>query len=258
MVYNNVTNALRRWCDEEIGWYVERYEEERITGQQSLRYLSYTVPGELQYKLGLLIDREFPDYNAYLAAVSDLMSFYMRPTLKQAQGKVALYYIRSAENRFREYLGTLSPEQPAPAYPYCRVIRGEETERIANHFFEVWNYDVNYWYPLNGTYDEDKLFIARQWVEPHLKELHRLLGLPQQHIYEYGEARFFHPHCAEVDHLEDYSGSEQAYCPKDFSWIIYYSHENTITFAGTIIPQVKILLHAETEHWNRFEWDDLS
>jgi hypothetical protein len=59
-----------------------------------------------------------------------------------------------------------------------------------------------------------------------------------------------------VDKLEDCSGCETAYCPKDFSWIIYYSHENTVTFAGTIVPQIKKLLRSEQAYWNRFDWSD--
>ena len=45
------------------------------------------------------------------------------------------------------------------------------------------------------------------------------------------------------------------YTDKDFSWAIYFSHENTVAFAGSIVPTVKELLANEKEHWDKFEWD---
>lgn len=140
--------------------------------------------------------------------------------------------------------------------PYYRIILGGEANSIAAHFFYVWKYDTTYWYLLNGMSGDDKLFIPPKRIEPYRREIHQLLGLPQDHIYEYGEAWYDRPHCAEVDEIENYSGCETAYCPKDFSWIIYSSHENTVTFAGTIIPRIKEILRAEQEYWNRFDWTD--
>ena len=45
------------------------------------------------------------------------------------------------------------------------------------------------------------------------------------------------------------------YTDKDFSWAIYFSHENTVAFAGTIVPKVKEMMSKEKEHWNKFEWN---
>lgn len=256
MVYNNVTNTLRKWCNEMTQRYSDQYQQKRATTGQSLRFLPYIVTAELHYKLGVLVDRDFHGYKAYLDAVADLMSIHIDSRLKKEYGKVELYYIRTAETEFRNYLETISPDCPAPACPYHRIIWGKEADMIADRIYNAWGYDTSYWYPLSGTSGDGMFFISPNWMEPHLDEIRCLLGIPHNHIYEYGEARYDRPHCAEVDALENYSGQETVYCAKDFSWIIYYSHENTVTFAGTIVPRIKEILHAETEHWNRFEWDD--
>ena len=47
-------------------------------------------------------------------------------------------------------------------------------------------------------------------------------------------------------------GCEVAYTDKDFRWLIYFSHEGTVTFAGSFVPQVKNILRNETAHWNRW------
>lgn len=256
MVYNNVTNTLRNWCNEMTHRYSEEYRLERTRIGQSVRFLSYLVTAELSYKLGTLIDKDYPSFESFRNAVLELIPIHIDHTLKKELGKIETYYVQRAESAFREYMDSVSPDCPSPNVPYYRIIHGEEANNVANRFYETWRYDTTYWYPLNGMSEDDKLFISPKRIKPYLQEIHQLLGLPQDHIYEYGEAWYGRPHCAEVDELEDFSGCETAYCPKDFSWIIYYSHENTVTFAGTIVPQIKEILRLETEHWNRFEWDD--
>ena len=61
--------------------------------------------------------------------------------------------------------------------------------------------------------------------------------------------------CIETVELNEYSGCETIYTDKDFSWAIYFSHENTVAFAGSIVPKIKELLSNESEHWNKFEWN---
>lgn len=256
MVYNNVTNTLRNWCNEMTHRYSNEYQIERTRSGQSVRFLSYLVTAELSYKLGSIIDKDYPFFEAYRNAILELIPIHINHTLKKELGKIETYYVQRAESAFLEYLDSVLADCPSPNVPYCRIIQGPEAISIADHFYESWKYDTTYWYPLNGMSGNEMLFISPKRIEPYLGAIRQLLGLPQNHIYEYGEARYDRLHCAEVEELENYSGCETAYCPKDFSWIIYFSHENTVTFAGTIVPQIKEILRSEMEHWNRFEWDD--
>lgn len=256
MIFNNVTNSLRKWCDEMTRIYSAEYEAERSTACQSFRFLSYLVTAELSYKLASMTDLDYPSFDAYRSAVLDLIPIHMDFSLKRELGRVESYYVHRAEAAFREYLDTVSPDCISPDVPYYRVILGAEADAIGEQFYRVWKYDTSYWYPLKEMPGEDKLYIAPQRIEPYWDKIYPLLGLHRNHIYEYGEAVYDHPHCAEVEELADYAGCETAYCPKDFSWIIYFSHENTVTFAGSILPQVKQILHGEKAHWNCFDWED--
>ena len=252
MVYNNVTNALRAWCDTMTTQYAEKYEREG----NSQWALCSRVTGEMSYKLGTLIDKESPHFGAYRQAVPELLAMRIDFVKFAERTKVEDFYIEKAERAFCAFLDSLTPDCPSPDVPYCRRIWGEEADGIAQRFYEVWGYDTDYWFPLNGMSMEDKLFLAPKYLEPHRAEIDRALGLPEQRIYEYGEPWYDCIHCAEVDATEDYDCCEVAYCPKDFSWIMYFSHENTVAFAGTIVPRIKEILHDEREHWNVFEWEN--
>ena len=255
MVFNNITNLLRQWCCAKSQEYCRAYQQAGTANGGNSRFFSYLVTDELCYKLGTLIDLDFPHYDAYLTAIIQLMCIHVNPSLSGTLGKVQEYYVHMAETAFHAYLKTLTPDCAAPLCPYWRTIWGKEAEGIIAEIQDKWNYNKSYWYPLDGTQDEDRFFISPQWLKPHLAEIKNALGLPNGHIYEYGESMYTCSHCAEVDDLYFYDGLEHVHCPKDFSWIIYYSHENTVTFAGSIVPQIKEILHAEKAHWNHFEWD---
>ena len=138
--------------------------------------------------------------------------------------------------------------------PYYRVINGEERERLEYTILEKWDYDpVHYWYPLRGGFDEKKLFFPADRLEPYLVRLRRLLGLPDRHIYEYGEGCGESSQLALVDDIYGYGGFECMCLPEDLSWAVYFSHEDTVTFAGSILGAVKELLADEREHWNKWE-----
>lgn len=86
------------------------------------------------------------------------------------------------------------------------------------------------------------------YFEPYLKEFSTLIGIPENHIYEYGESAFRPVHCLETIELQEYGGCETVYTDKDFTWLICHSHEDTVAFAGTIVPKIKELLKKEEEH----------
>lgn len=250
MKFNNVTDTLRQFCLDRAAAYGEEYE--RCGGMCFCRYL---VMYELHEKLCTLVDREFSDFGAYLAAVKELIPGHLNPTL-QKPTPVTEYFIREAEDAFCRYLEHISPDCPAPKIPYLRNLTGEEAEKIAALFREKWDYvPRNYWYPMTGGgIREDRLFLSADYVEPYWSALEKLLGLPEKHLFCLSENNYpGGPACMEMAELIGYGGLENACCDRELSWIIYFSHEQTVTFAGSILPQVRELLAAEREHWNRWK-----
>ncbi len=99
----------------------------------------------------------------------------------------------------------------------------------------------------------DKFFVMFDYAEPYMEQIKQIIGLPQTHIYSYGEDAFRPENCIETVELIEYGGCESIYTDKGFSWAIYFSHENTVAFAGSIVSAVKELLSKEKEHWDKFE-----
>lgn len=242
MVFNNVIGALQEWCTADM---------ERMIQGSMKQYWKARFAEEMVYKLGSLIDREFDDFFQFRNAVLDLLPQRILYALVQERSEAALALLQEAEAEFRAYLEEVPADVSAKQGPYYRVILGEERDAIGYAILEKWEYSTAYWYPLSGEFDETKLYLDAELLEPYWDRLLELLDLSEKRVYEYGESWYIGEHCAEVDDLYGYCGNEAVYVPKDLSWIIYFSHEGTVTFGGTIVPAVKELLKDEMEHWNK-------
>ena len=257
MVLNNIINHLIIWCRGKAEVYRIAY---KANGGGFC--IGSTFAYEMDFKLSTLMDRPFESADALKKEVLDLLDVHYEPGILKPQNRTAQYIIDKVKREFREYLdevlakwGTL----PLVDLPYSRAIVGTEAAALQKRFRSVWGYEKNsYWFPLMGDEPKevaDKFFIMFDHFEPYMKQFEQIIGLPRTHLYCYGETVCRPPHCFETTELIEYGGCETIYTDKDFSWAVYFSHEDTVAFAGAIVPAVKELLMGEKEHWDKFEWD---
>lgn len=250
MKFNNVIDTLRLACGELSVHYSEAYQQHG----DSLCYFRYLVTDEIGAQLCTLVDAEFSDFAEFCGLVREFLSDYSDCLMKNPQPE-AKVYIQEAEQAFLEQLEAVKPDCKAPQIPYFRYLTGEERNHVIARFREKWDYVPHkYWYPLTSLkIKEDTLFLMADYVEGYWPQIEILLGLTEKRIYSCGESDYSGLECAEVTEIVGYGGFETAYCPKDFSWIIYFSHEETVTFAGSILPEIRKILEPERAHWNRWE-----
>ena len=257
MTFNNIINYLKLWCSNKAEIYQKAYGE-----CGSITYVGCQVAYELEFKVLTLIDKPFENIEGLKREVLDFIDVHYDPAVINSQNNLAKHIIDKINQEFCDYLEELLSKKEALALtdiPYTRVIVGSEAKILQEKFRSVWGYEnTSYWFPLMGDEPREiseKFFIMRDYCEPYMKQLEQIIGIPQTHIYSYGECHFRPHNCIETVELFEYDGLEMIYTDKDFSWAIYFSHENTIAFAGSIVPKVKELLSNEKEHWDKFEWD---
>lgn len=256
MIFNQSVEYLAQWCREQEEWYREQMH-------QGLLFVKRSFFDAMAYKLYILTDREadsFEDWRRLARKLvrhqcSDLLAKDQSPLARQVRRNrdpEALALLEEAEREYLEFLDGMTQADTADPQRYLRVLTGEEKAEVEYDVLLRWGYDTHYWYPLEGSFDDSKLFLNVQYLEGYWDRLSALIGLPQERVYECGESIFELSGCVEVDELYGYGGCECAYLPKDLSWIIYFSHEGTVTFAGSIVPAVRELLKDEREHWNQW------
>lgn len=255
MTFNNLINHLKRWCINKATVYRKAYGE-----YGGVSYVGYLVVYELEWKLSTLIDKPFNSVDDLQAEILRLIDIHFDPSILKPENNVAKQIIRKINKEFCEFIEDVLPRMDNLTLvdiPYNRVIIGSEATILQDKFRSVWGYEnTSYWFPLMGdkpTKISEKFYIMFDYVEPYMKEIEQIIGLPQTHLYSCGESIFGLPNCLETVELIEYGGLETIYTDLDFSWAIYFSHENTVTFAGSIVPKIKDLLSNEKQHWDKFQ-----
>ena len=258
MTFNNIINHLKLWCINKAEVYQNVYEN-----HGGITYVGYQIAYELEFKLSTLIDKSFESIEDFKREVINLIDVHYEPSILNPQNSLVQHIIDKINKEFGEFLEEVLSKQESLSLvdmPYMRVIIGSEANALQDKFRSVWGYvNTSYWFPLMGDEPKEvseKFFIMFDHVEPYMKQVEQIIGLPQTHIYSYVEGDISRPpNCLETVEIIEYGGCETIYTDKDFTWAIYFSHENTVAFAGSIVPKIKELLSNESEHWNKFEWD---
>ena len=258
MQYNEIINRLKLWLRNTAEIYEKIYQK-----HGDVTYIGYILANEWIFKLSMLIDKNFESKDDLRNTILNLHHVHYEESVRNPKNETANYIIEKINAEFFEYLEEILSQKdhlPPADIPYYRVIIGEEAEDLLEKFRKIWGYDgTDYWFPLTSKKTKEiseKFFIMFDYVEPYIKQIEKIIGLPQAHIYECDEEEWSYPkHCFENAELIEYSAAECFYTDKDFSWAIYFSHEATVSFAGRIVPKIKELLKDEEAHWNRWEYD---
>jgi hypothetical protein len=127
----------------------------------------------------------------------------------------------------------------------------KDIAEVRDKLKEKWSIGYrDYWSPLNGDIREDTEFFNYQIFQKEfgMEKLGRLISdLGHTNIYELNEAN--DDEKVGVIEMEDYSGRELYYTNEDCDWVVYLSHENTITIAG---PSLLHALKIKWTDWNKY------
>ena len=243
MVFNKVTDSLRQWCIKYAYTARSAYSPSNSNDFRAPpSSLTCRTASDLAFWLGTLTDRDFAAYPSYCRAVRELLPVRITPPLRHDPSKIEQYYIQKTERAFLKEFSRLTPDCPSPGIPYFRVLPEAEASSVKRRLAEVWDCHENqYWYPLSAVRipKEQLCYLSASSLEGRLEHLAELLDVAEQHSYCLYEGWFDLPNCVETGEMDDYAGSECFYSAKDFRWLIYFSHEETVSFAGSIVPAVK-------------------
>jgi hypothetical protein len=260
--------VARRYCQERFSEWVQVYED--LQRNENWRVDNLFKPG---WDYSDEAYRTFPRYRVAkntqteierLAADSRMSPAEMRRFLiaasEKAQAglqieltnKLAHEAIREEAEDFRVYVETLAPTDliHVEPLPYRRVLGREESELHWGELRKAWSVGGGYWFPLKEGQMPPNILafhtdyfqsingqrILREALErqgvSHVLLLHEF-GDPEYEI----ELGIFEP--GYRDGGEQYSTSKQA------DWIVYASHESSITVGGEWLINVFRSLHPE-------------
>ncbi|SEW35150.1 hypothetical protein [Chitinophaga arvensicola] len=236
-----LTTAARTYCKEHFDYWSARYVKER-TGKSFPEY-SYT---DNDYNL-------FPRYNVLSAILGEveMLTGKTWPDLEQCretlihigdtasspftvnENNIEQNAIREERDKFIHFISTITPSELAlvAPLPWRRRLPSAEQAAVRQVLLERWNYDGDYWDPLDYRCPTETIYLAKKnitandyqaiisFISSYAAPL--LLELTEDGTDAEIDINLFHPDCYET-----------VYCDRNYEWIIYGSYESTVTFAG--------------------------
>jgi hypothetical protein len=249
--------AARRYCLDRHRYWCQRYSEIVIKGgdrqQDGYHYSSealatfprYNVLNAIRVELERIDSAKLGNLEstrAFLVLAGETAEdeFTMRPISEiDAQ---AMAEERDAFCRYVREL-ELSDLNLVEELPYRRVLATEESKSIWLRLRDRWQISKGYWYPLADCKLPDVVaFKTRDFEKAFMRKT--LQGILAAHgiervweLREYGpeyeeDVSLFEPH---------YNGAEGYWSSGDLDWIIYASHESSVTVGGWVLQEVKAM-----------------
>lgn len=252
----SLITAARRYLKENFDYWTERYLKER-TGEDFPEY-TYT---DNDYNL-------FPRYNVLHAILGEVETLVGQNQLNFEECKQALKgmgtkatsslmegainniegtAMQEEREKFIDFIDHITPEQLklVEPLPHSRRLSEEEKQTVRQALLTHWNFQGNYWEPLEELSPQPFIFLMNENVTD--SDYERIISAIQKHAADYlfeitedGSDTEITPDLFKPDDCY-----ETIYCDKSYDWIIYGSHEETIAFGGTWLLELITELFAD-------------
>lgn len=233
--------AARRYCKEHHARWAQRYAQERTgandpvysyTDQDYNLFPRYQVLAAILGEVEKLVGKTFPSPEACRETLIHT-GRTARSLFTEIDHPVAQTAMQEERENFVRYLQSLTPEALAQMAPlsYRRRLNEEESSTVRQQLLERWNYNGGYWAPLTGNIPSNTLFVAQSALTPADRSaiMDYICQHATPHLLEITEDETdAEITCSELD-LDSY---ETVYCDENYNWLLYTSHESTLTFAG--------------------------
>lgn len=234
--------AARRYCGEHYHYWAVRYSKER-TGQNYPVYSysdndydlfpRYNILDAILGEIEILVGRSFPSLSDCRATLIQIGRSANSPLTKQKENLIASAAIQQERDKFIQFIDTVTPEmleQTAPL-PYRRRLEEAEKSAVYQALLERWNYDGGYWDPIENLSPVEIVYLAKADITS--ADLQAVSGFINDqaagHLLEATEEGIITEISSGDFHL---NSEETVFCDLNYQWLVYVSHEATVTFAG--------------------------
>jgi hypothetical protein len=206
--------------------------------------------------IGLAIERlepsSFADVEVARSAVAEAARAASDDFTSSSIGPIDAEAMRDERRDFLQFLGSLRHADLAHVepLPYRRVLDAKESERVWAALRSAWDISPGYWYPLCDTERADVEAYDADAFATHVPTEVLCEKLRRQGVGRIWELKEWGPEFEEALELFQpvYDGAEGYWCSQELDWIVYASHEGSITVGGALVATVRDVWPQCTEH----------
>jgi hypothetical protein len=254
--------AARRYCLERHAYWCGRYSEivhrqpdgYHYTPEALATFPRYNILNAIRVEVERIDPAKLGDpggTKALLVLAGEIAEDdFTRPPI----GEIDERAMAEEREAFCAYMAGLAPTDlnAIERLPYRRVLSSVESQSIWSCLRTRWQIPEGYWYPLAECKLPDILALkARAFDEAVAYERLRDI-LAARGIERVWELREYGPEYEEDLELFEpqYNGAEGYWSSGDLNWIIYASHESSVTVGGWLLPEVKTMWRSwQTQVW---------
>ena len=234
--------AARRYCRDNHSYWATRYSNERsgsdfpsysYSDQDYDLFPRYNALTAILGEVEMLVGKKYPDITSCRNELAEAGLTAQSLFTKGNKNSIEIAAIQDERDKFADFvltitLGELSLVEPLP---YRRRLTADEKKTVRLQLLERWKYDGDYWDPPESKCPTEFLFLATDHLtkadyEATIHFIGEHATFPLLETTEDGtdseiDQSEFHPNCYET-----------ICCDHTYQWVVYGSHESTITFAG--------------------------
>lgn len=244
--------SVRRYCMSRYSYWTKRYSELVSAGKDRVGYgyteeaLS-TFPRYNVLKAMLIeVERQRPESftsldeakRVFREAAASAETIFTQPP----HGTVERQVMNEERGALDKFIAQLTENDLVAVEPlfYRRVLDAKETEVIWGQLKLAWGITGGYWFPLAHRQRDDieafqDAYFHQEVGREELQTILRDRGA--ETLFEMREDGINYE--LELSILEPYYNLEGYWCDGTFDWIIYASHESSITIGGWLLPEIK-------------------
>ena len=171
------------------------------------------------------------------------------------QNRIEKKAIIEERKKFTDFINSRTNENisDVESLPYRHRLTDKEMLFVRQQLLNLWNYDGGYWNPLDENSPKETVFLMTDNLTTEdCNEIRKfLISKSNARIYEVTEDRMDYE--IEFDSF-DIALYETIVTDKTFEWVIYGSHEDTITFGGSwLVDFIKKLFADRPDKLNKWE-----
>lgn len=274
-----ITSA-RHYCIDNFKYWSDKYSNENSGNNNPYSdndyniFPRYNVISAIQQGLETLVGQNFTSFEACKLSLinfgqnshsiftidsnDDLHLLGESGRFKATTGRqkpIAKNAMNEERNKFIEFISSMETENVSSVepLPYRHRLTDEEMLFVRKQLLGLWNFDGGYWNPLDDKSPKETVFLMKENlnVDDCNKIVDYLISNSNNRLYEVTEDRIDYE--IEFDSFE-IDLYETIVADKTFDWVIYGSHEGTITFGGTALTNfIKSLFIDRKDKLNKWE-----
>lgn len=257
-----IVTLARRYCIDNFRYWADKYQNERTGNDFPYTYTDkdydlfprYQALDAILKGVETVVGQSFSDRDECIGVLKNIGQDSQTLFTNGNHNEIEKRAIQDERNKFIKFIDGLTDQQleTVEPLPFKRRILETEANAVRQRLLEQWNFDGGYWEPLTNCSPKPFIFFDKSNLTDNDFEKIKQIIVKQasDRLFSVSEERYDY----EIDKSEfDPDCYETVYSDKTFDWIIYGSHEGTISFGGTwLLEEIEKQLSDKKELINQW------